>query len=326
MQERPSYDQTLKRLLTQAHDGLVELLLPGAVWKEELSSELPDAPRTADLVWLIEWNKERAILHIELQTKAESDIGLRVAHYALRLHERYKLGVLTYVLYLRPTSIPRLPPFQMSAAGMARMTYYYDIIKLWELDPDPVLATQNYALWPLAGLMANVTAESTFAVAERIAAAPLSRHQQSEFTGLLVLLAGTRIDRDLILQLLGRRKVIDDIIKESSFYQILTEWGREEGLVKGVAEGLQQGLQQGIEQGIEQGKLAAERQLACDALSEHFGDVGAEVLDRVNALSDTALLRRIILKTEEFPDIAAVIAAIGAVSPPSKTGEESDAS
>lgn len=29
---RSDYDQTLKRLLTRAHDGFVALLLPGARW------------------------------------------------------------------------------------------------------------------------------------------------------------------------------------------------------------------------------------------------------------------------------------------------------
>ena len=51
---RPSYDQALKRLLTQAHDGFLALIKPDAVWRDELSPELPDTPRQADLIWEVD--------------------------------------------------------------------------------------------------------------------------------------------------------------------------------------------------------------------------------------------------------------------------------
>lgn len=35
--DRPDYDQTLKRLLTRSHDGVLALLLPGARWLGERS-------------------------------------------------------------------------------------------------------------------------------------------------------------------------------------------------------------------------------------------------------------------------------------------------
>lgn len=111
---RPSYDQALKRLLTQAHDGVLALIKPDAVWREELSPELPDTPRQADLIWAVDIGKERVALHIELQTKADADIGERVAEYALRI--------------CRPTpsssffAQPLLCPYRLSPSAMARMS------------------------------------------------------------------------------------------------------------------------------------------------------------------------------------------------------------
>src|SRR5579884_2300525 len=75
MQQRPGYDQTLKRLIAQDHDGFLSLVMPDVTWQEDLSSELPDAPRIADFVWKVKHKKERFILHIEMQTKVEPDIG-----------------------------------------------------------------------------------------------------------------------------------------------------------------------------------------------------------------------------------------------------------
>jgi predicted transposase YdaD len=134
----------------------------------------------------------------------------------------------------------------------------------------------------------------TVAIAEQIAQAPLSRHEQSELTGLLVVLAGARTDRNLILHLLRRHDVIEDIIKESSFYEVV----------------LEEGIEQGIEKGIEKGQLKAMRQLAQDALSARFGALDEALVQRIGQLTDTELLRHLILDVVQFPDLPAVMALV----------------
>ncbi len=304
MQQRPSYDQALKRLIAQDHDGFLSLVMPDVTWQEDLSSELPDAPRMADFVWKVKHNKERFILHIELQTKVELDIGGRMALYAIRIWERYQLPVYSVVVFLRPASTMPVSPFAIACRGRTRVSCEYDIIKVWELDPAQILSTNHYMLWPLAGLMGNVTPESTLAIAEQIVQAPLLRHDKSELTGLLAVLAGARINRYLILQLLRRHDVIEDILKESSFYEVVLE----EGIEKGRAEGLKEG--------VAEGQLAAMRQLAHDALSARFGALDEKLAERITEIADTDVLRRLILEAGKFPDLPDVVALVDSAMPP----------
>jgi hypothetical protein len=88
-------------------------------------------------------------------------------------------------------------------------------------------------LWPLAPLLAGATVETMVAVAERLAQAPLPQVEPGELIGLLGLLAGLRIPRDVVMQALRRNLMIRDIIEESSFAQLLIEEGREEGRQEG---------------------------------------------------------------------------------------------
>jgi predicted transposase YdaD len=295
MQQRPSYDQALKRLITQDHDGFLSLVMPNVTWQQDLSSELPDAPRIADFVWQVKHQDEQFILHIELQTRLDLNIGGRMALYAIRIWERYQLPVYSIVIFLRPAIMLPISPFTITCLGQTRISCMYDIIKMWEFDPAQILSTTHYVLWPLAGLMGQVTPESTVSIAEQIVSAPLPHHERSELAGLLVLLAGARIDRNLILQLLRGHTMIEDIFKESSVYEIV--------------------LEEGIEKGIEQGQLKAMRQLAKDALSARFGVLDEALVERISKLTDMNVLRQLILDVAKFPDLPAAVAIVDSSTP-----------
>lgn len=302
MRPHPHYDQALKRLLTQAHDEFLSLIYPDAIWQGELSPELPGVARQADLVWEVEDRGERVALHIELQTQATADIGERVAEYAIRIWRRDHLPIRTIVVYLRPSPTMVMPPFVIMSHGQELMRYDYTNVLLWEIDPAPVLATDHYHLWPLTALMAGVTPDSVAAVAEQIVATPLPRHEQAELTGLLITLAGVRIPKEIIIQLLRSKSVIEDIWKESSAFDAVYEIGHEEGQAEGIAEGQARGKSEG--------QLTTLRQLAQAAVTGKFPDIGQDVLAHIAASVNHDVLRKLILEIAQFPDQAAVAAAL----------------
>jgi hypothetical protein len=56
------------------------------IWRGERATELPAVARRADLVWETEdENGEHSLLHIELQTLADDEMGERLAECKLRL-------------------------------------------------------------------------------------------------------------------------------------------------------------------------------------------------------------------------------------------------
>lgn len=247
MEAKPDYDQTLKRLLARAHDGFLALVAPDLIWRGELSPEVPAVARQADLVWEVEQRDgSRGALHVELQTRAAADIGERLAEYAIRLWRRDHLPVRSLVVYLRPTERVPVPPFVMAWAGHESLRYTFDVLRLWEVPQERVLDTSVYELWPLAGLMAGVSVESTLAVAERIARAPLPRDERDELERSLALFAGMRLPQQSLVDAIRRAHMALNLWEESvlkdALAQIMLEDEREEGKAEGEVDGMRNSL------------------------------------------------------------------------------------
>lgn len=99
---------------------------------------------------------------------------------------------------------------------------------MWEQRPEVILETNHYSLWPLAGLMGQrVTAETTFAVAEKIAHAPVPRQEKSRLMGLLGVLVGMRLPIADVMNALERDYMIEEIWEESSYGEAVQEHARK---------------------------------------------------------------------------------------------------
>jgi hypothetical protein len=245
--ERASLDQTLKRLLIRSHDGFLALVAPGLAWRGELSPELPAGARQADLVWEVARPDGRhGILHIELQTRVEADIGERVAEYVMRLWRRDHVPIRSVVVFLREARTTPASPFVIPWGPEETLICRYEVVRLWELPQERVLATPHYGLWPLASLMAGVSVGSTEAVAQRLIGAPLPEEERRELAGQLLLLAANRLPTASILEALRRNPMLDDLLEDNSVAQYLREQG--------------------------------ERRMARVALEGRFGPLGADVV------------------------------------------------
>jgi predicted transposase YdaD len=143
---------------------------------------------------------------------------------------------------------------------------------------EKLLSLPQHELWPLAGLAADVTVDSTIAAAERIAQAALPLAERSELLGALALLAGLRIPRGAVLAALRRSLMLQDIIRESTFAQDL----------------------------IEEGKVEGQREMARLALQGRYGPLADELVAAVNA-ADDATLRALVehITTDAMSDVRA---------------------
>jgi predicted transposase YdaD len=251
VEAKPDYDQSLKRLLARAHDGFLTLVAPDLTWRSELSPEVPAVARQADLVWEVEHRDgSRGVLHVELQTRVAADIGERLAEYAIRLWRRDHLPIRSLVVYLRPAERMPASSFVMAWAGHESLRYTFDVLRLWEVPQERVLNTSFYELWPLAGLMADVSVESTLAVAERIARAPLPRDERDELERSLALFAGMRLPQQSLVDAIRRAHMALNLWEESSLKdalgQLMLEREREEGMAEGKAEGEASGMRNSL--------------------------------------------------------------------------------
>ncbi len=257
--DRPGYDQALKRLLSRAHDEFLNLVAPGYTWVADRSPELPAAPRQADLVWeAADAEGRRGLLHIELQTNPERDIGERVAEYGLRLWLRDHLPPRSVVVLLRPTTTLPLSPLVVSWGNVETLRYAFDVVRLWEIPAERVLSTDAYDLWPLVAVMKDVTVESAVLVAERISTTDLPETDRGELTALLVALSALRLGRGVLREALRSHPMIDDLMRESG---LADEW---------IAEG--------------------ERRMVKAVLEGRFGPLSADLLAAIQAADEATLL------------------------------------
>lgn len=236
-QARPAYDQSLKRLLARSHDDFLRLVASGYTWVGERSPELPAVARQADLVWEVtDAQGLRGLLHIELQTKPNRDMGERVAEYGIRLWLRDHVPVRSIVVFLQPAKTLPESPFVIAWGAHQALRYDYDVVQLWEIPAERVLASAAPNLWPLAAVMGNPSVEDAVRVAERIASAPVSEQERGELTSLLVALADLRLAHGQLLEALRRHPVIDEIIRQSALAEEFLAEG-ERRLARAALEG-----------------------------------------------------------------------------------------
>lgn len=240
---------------------------------------MPATARQADLVWEVERAPgQRGLLHIELQTRVEADIGERLAEYGIRLWRRDHMPVRSVVVYLRETRAVPASPFVIPWDAEAdSLRCQYDVLRLWELPPERVLGSTSYELWPLASLMAGASVENMAAVAGQLAASPLPRQERSDLVTLLVGLASIRLPGAALVAALRRNAMIDealsDLLRDSTVMAASFEEGKAEGNAEGKAEG----------------KAEEARRMAQGALEGRFGALSEELLAALGVADEPTL-------------------------------------
>lgn len=166
-----------------------------------MNTELPKSKRQADIVWYVKQpSGEPGVLHIELQSTRDDEMGERVSDYALRLRIQHKIALHSIVIYLRPDGPIPEPVYGWDWGDRSGFRYEYEIIRLWEWRSEQVLTTPYYNLWPLAGFMSDVTVDTTAQIADRIVTAAPSDEEREQLTGDLALFAGMRLPWEAIYQ------------------------------------------------------------------------------------------------------------------------------
>ena len=112
---------------------------------------------------------------------------------------------------------------------------------------------------------------------KEIAQAPVSRQEKSRLMGLLDLLAGMRLPRADLVKALERDHMIEEIWKESSFAEAVTEISRKE----------------------------MAREMAQIALEDRFGAISQDILEALNMADETTL--KSLLKAKSLEDVQALL-------------------
>ena len=155
----------------------------------------------------------------------------------------HELSVLSVVIYLRKDSKIAEPPVIWTAPnGQEIHRFYFQNIKLWEIDPDVLRQKGLIGLFPLLPLTrAGVQPEVVEEAIERLQAE--GGEATPDLLSLLYLLTELVCEDDNDILWLERRfTMLYDVLQQSKAYQKIKQEGREEGHKAGELDALRQAI------------------------------------------------------------------------------------
>ncbi len=206
----------------------------------ELSGEFQFIARVTDSLLQVNSSQVGRFLALtELQFRYDAQMPDRIAAYATLARRKYRQEVYVTVVYFMPPSKDKEIAEVYHRDFMGQQAHQdFQVIKLWELEADQVMAFDNPALLPFVPLMHGGNTESMVRkCAERIRQEP----EALELETALSVFASYVLDKELIKQILRWEM---GIIQESPIIKELIEKIREEGLEEGERKATLKALHQ----------------------------------------------------------------------------------
>ncbi len=220
------------------------------------------------------------VAHVEFQSGADVRLDDRVLLYNVLARWRHRLPVRSVVFLLRPEAVtPRLRGrVREPASGVARLSFNYDLVRVWEL-PVETLLTGGIATLPLAPVSAVGPGELPAVIArmrERFDR-EVPKPEAADLWQSTAVFLGLWYDKPFIKAMLTG--VLG--MTESVIYQEIMAVGKAEGMAKGKAEGMAKG------------KVEGERAMLVRRATRRFGPPPPAILARLAAIAETAEIERL---------------------------------
>jgi hypothetical protein len=196
-----------------------------------IDADVSTVPAEADQVYRVGGRRSH-LIHVEMQSRRDGRLARRLWRYNALLDLKYDLRVRSIALLLRPEADSRKLTGVLELRlpdGDRVVTFHYRVIRAWEQPLEPLL------LGPLATLpmapLADVPLQDVPTVLEQIDTRLAAEAPPAEAVRMMssaLTLAGMRLDSNIIEALRGRLRTMN-ILKDSSFYQVMLKEGRELG-------------------------------------------------------------------------------------------------
>ena len=276
------FDRILKSFADEAPALFLRLLgfLPAGVEPDiqPLRPETAPAMVLPDYVAVVRAGPGAPIIfHAEFQSSYHHDVPRDMARYGGSLAWQHRMPVKSVLVMLRPERVPaEIPEVGHYSIGDTHTTHPFKTLRLWEIDPTPVLETNDPKLLPWALLL-----KSTESQVRKIASM-VAGQEDDEAVGRFLTLGSLRYNRNSLNEMLGGRKMglVRAILDGSSLVQEERDQAAAEGRAEGLAEGLAQG------------KAAEARRFLRLLLKKYFPEL--ESLAEIDGISNVEALESII--------------------------------
>ena len=226
-----STDSPLKRLVSTFITDFAAWLLKAQVREARpLNIELPGETLAVDQVFrVVLADGRQVILHIEFQgRRSHPPMPWRMLEYISRLAETYRLELLSVVFYVgRGAGADDTGHHQVqSPTGSVTLLWQYEVIRLWQMPAEDLLALDSPALLALVGQTQVTQPEVVFpAVVARLRQEPDRERQRQLLTALLALIT----EEEWIYMVERALELEDELMAESPFLRRIQERARTAG-------------------------------------------------------------------------------------------------
>jgi len=267
------WDDMMKRIFATRPQDFVKWLLPGAILLSKASLELKTLTRTvfADTLYRVLLDGQEILLHVEFQKYPKANMATRVWEYNVLASLEYGCPVYSFVIYLLPGgNIPESPLVVGHPHLDVVHVFRFWNIKLWEVAVDVLKETGLVGILPLCLLtQGGKQYEVANEVFDRLT-------EERELLALALTFASMVFDHDNDKQWLERKiTMLEDIVRDTWFYQKILKDGLEEGRKKGREEGMLQAL----------------RMVILDTIQERFPSILGLAQELLNLIQDPTRLR-----------------------------------
>jgi len=281
---KQAYDTLVKAFFRSEIDTLVSYFLEGATLdgtleEAEQNVEIDRSMLKIDLAYWIKYHLLRAILHIELQSGPDRTMARRMLAYFANLHLKYNVPVFCVVIFLFKCAFEQ-SPYTVSCDDKVMLPEFrYDVIRLWEVDPQPFLDEHSVPLYVLLPAMKDPTVDMLRQAIREIREFYESERAIERLAQFYCVLYGTTTVPDEVKDLIEKElsmssQYVDFMTQTPLFQQLLKE--RE---AKGKIEGLRTSVLK---------ILRANFPDMFDELAKYIGRIqNAEVLEKIE---DAALV------------------------------------
>jgi hypothetical protein len=311
------FDRIVKSFAEEAPRLLLQLtrLLPAGEERRlrPLPTETAPEAKQPDFVGMASTAKGgRKVIHAEFVSVYHRRMLAKMARYGGSLAWQYRAPVLSALVLLRRDGVPKVvPEIGHYDIGETRTSHKFKVVRMWELDPTPVLETKNPRLLPWALLM-----KSTDEEVRKIASMVVKRGDDEAKTRFLIL-GKVRYDRNTLEDMLDEPRGLARAILEAS--GLLQEWeeARKKGVKQGRRKGRQEGRKEGHHEGREEGQSAGRteeaRRMLRTGLRAKFP--GLETMQEIDLIASPEtleqLMEQVVLSTDRSAVHHAILAAAG---------------
>lgn len=164
------YDASLKALLQEHTAEILQYLLTGARYVGELNCEVlkPQPPLRVDRAYRMIYRNKAHIFHLECQTCYNKNLPYRMLSYYSLLLERYRIPVISMIMFPFRTKLPK-SPLRIYSGRQEISSYHFKVLPLWELNAEECINEQVIAMYPLLPTMHGANAALLLQAIEELA-------------------------------------------------------------------------------------------------------------------------------------------------------------